>query len=286
MIIPIEPKFPRRGWFGLLLVLTGWLANWLLPGLRTHIFFFPMWLGYCLTIDSIVYKRKGTSLFARGAVKYVGLFVISAPAWWLFELINLRTQNWLYEGRQFFTNWQYAVFATLSFSTVIPAVFGTAELVSTFRWIRKVKQKPTVLPGRPYVIMNFICGWIMLALLIIWPRYFFPFVWLSVWFILEPLNVWLRNRSLLFKNHGLHWRSVLALWLGCLICGFFWEMWNFFSFPKWIYQVPFVGFWHVFEMPVLGYLGYLPFSLELFALYHLITGLTNPGLKQDYVQVE
>jgi hypothetical protein len=47
-------------------------------------------------------------------------------------------------------------------------------------------------------------------------------------------------------------------------------MWNFLSYPKWIYHVPFVGFLHVFEMPLLGYLGYIPFSWELFALYHLI----------------
>ena len=29
---------------------------------------------------------------------------------------------------------------------------------------------------------------------------------------------------------------------------------------------------HVFEMPLLGYIGYIPFSWELFALYHLIVG--------------
>jgi len=279
-------KFPRHGWIGLVLVIAGWLFNWLLPGLRTHIFFFPMWLGYCLTIDALVYSRKGTSLFTRGAGRYIGLFIISAPAWWLFELINLRTQNWLYEGRQFFSNLEYTIFATLSFSTVIPAVFGTAELITTFKWFDKVKKVPGVLPKTSTLIGYFICGWSMLTLLIIWPRYFFPFVWLSVWFILEPLNAWLKNRSLLNHKTRLHWHSVLALWLGCLICGFFWEMWNFYSYPKWIYDVPFIGFCHVFEMPVLGYLGYLPFSMELFALYHLIMGFFRPGVAQDYVQVE
>jgi hypothetical protein len=29
----------------------------------------------------------------------------------------------------------------------------------------------------------------------------------------------------------------------------------------------------LFEMPLAGYLGYIPFSLELFTLYHLVTGL-------------
>ncbi|MBN2412227.1 hypothetical protein JXQ31_11090 [candidate division KSB1 bacterium] len=279
-----EQKFSYRGWFGLLLLITGWLLNWTLPGLRTHIFFFPMWLGYCLIIDALVFMRKGTSLYTRSIGKYIGLFIISAPAWWLFELINLRTQNWMYVGRQYFTDWEYAIFATLSFSSVIPAVFGTAELAASFKWFNKGKD-PHELPGKIRLAVYFLCGWLMLTLLIIRPRYFFPFVWLSVWFILEPVNVWLKNRSLLRKRYGLYWRTVFSLWLGCLICGFFWEMWNFYSYPKWIYQVPFVGFWHVFEMPILGYLGYLPFSMELFALYHLITGLIKPADKQDYVQV-
>jgi hypothetical protein len=70
--------------------------------------------------------------------------------------------------------------------------------------------------------------------------------------------------------HG-DWRTVIALCLAALICGFFWEMWNIFSFPKWIYHVPFVGFWHIFEMPLLGYGGYPPFALELYVLVHLMS---------------
>jgi hypothetical protein len=33
-----------------------------------------------------------------------------------------------------------------------------------------------------------------------------------------------------------------------------------------------VGFWHVFEMPLLGYGGYIGFALEVYALYHLLKG--------------
>ena len=54
----------------------------------------------------------------------------------------------------------------------------------------------------------------------------------------------------------------LVLLLAALICGCFWEMWNVFSLEKWIYTVPFVDRFHIFEMPLLGYAGYLPFGLE------------------------
>ena len=50
--------------------------------------------------------------------------------------------------------------------------------------------------------------------------------------------------------------------LAGLVCGFFWELWNICSLAKWIYSVPFVDRFHVFEMPLLGYAGYLPFGIE------------------------
>lgn len=262
-----------------------WLLNWILPGLRTHILFFPLWLGYCLTIDALVMKRKGTSLLTRNPRAYVMLFFISAPAWWLFELVNLRTQNWSYAGRDHFTGFQYFLFSSLSFSTVIPAVFGSAELSSTYSWIKRIGHGPTIRPERGTLIRISASGCAMMALLLLWPRYFFPFVWLSVYFILEPLNVWLKNRSLLEHTAMGDWRPILSLWTGCLMCGFFWEMWNYFSYPKWTYQVPYVDFVHVFEMPLLGYAGYLPFSLELFALYHLVVGIARQNGDPCYLQI-
>jgi hypothetical protein len=60
-----------------------------------------------------------------------------------------------------------------------------------------------------------------------------------------------------------------------LVCGFFWEMWNFWSLPQWYYTVPHVGFGKVFAMPILGYGGYLPFALEIFAVYHFVRLLTR-----------
>ena len=59
-------------------------------------------------------------------------------------------------------------------------------------------------------------------------------------------------------------------------------MWNVNSWPKWVYEVPFVGFWHVFEMPLLGYFGYLPFAMELFAAVHLVLGWFGLG-RTDYL---
>ncbi|MDD3643459.1 MAG: hypothetical protein PHQ19_08370, partial [Candidatus Krumholzibacteria bacterium] len=174
---------------------------------------------------------------------------------------------------------RYALLASLSFSTVMPAVFGTAELIGASAWTARFRRGPRIAPTGTVLLRMSAAGWAMLALLLLWPRYFFPFLWGSVYLIIEPLNVRLGHRSLLRNLAGGDWRPAVALMAGCLVCGFFWEMWNFRSFPRWTYEVPYVGWLKIFEMPILGYLGYLPFSLELCAIHHLITGLF--GAKDD-----
>jgi hypothetical protein len=278
-------KWPFHGWLGLALIAFFWILNWSLSGLRTHWGFFPLWLGYALTVDAFVVRRKGDSLLTRNPFAYVGLFLVSAPAWWLFELINLRTQNWFYLGEEAFTALEYALLSTLSFSTVMPAVFGTAELAGTFSRLKRIGPGPAIAPTPAFLRGMCAAGCTMLLLLILWPDLFFPLVWASVYCILEPLNVRLGNRSLLDDLARGDWRPVIALGAGCLICGFFWEMWNFYSYPKWVYRIPYAAWFQVFEMPLAGYLGYLPFSLELFALYHLVMGILLPGKSRHYLQL-
>jgi hypothetical protein len=266
-------RFPRYGWLGLGLIAVFWVLNWTLKGPRTHWGFFPLWLGYCLTIDALTFWRSGTSLLTRSWRRYLGLFLVSALAWWLFEALNQRTLNWQYQGIELFTRPEFIAWATLSFTTVVPAVFGSAELVSSFGFWQRVGAGPVIHPGRRTTLAFFVAGWLMLAAMLTWPRVFFPFMWISVYFIIEPINVWMGNRTLAHYTSQGNWRPVLALWLGVLLTAIFWEMWNYFSYPRWVYHIPWGECCHIFEMPLLGYGGYLPFALELYALYHLVTGL-------------
>ncbi len=277
-------KFSVHGWIGILFILIFWYLNWNLEGLRTQILFFPLWFGYILTIDAIVFYRKNTSLLTRSKKNFALLFLISAPAWWIFELMNWQTQNWFYEGKQFFTDVEYAILATISFSTVMPAVFETTELVGTFKWINNFKKHKIFTPSKSTINKFLLTGIIMLALVIIFPQYFYYFEWAAVYFILEPINYKLKNRTLFDYTIKGNWSPIAALAIGTLICGFFWEMWNYFSYPKWIYDTPMVNFLHVLEMQLLGYIGYIPFSLELFAIYNFITGF-NRKKDSEYIQL-
>lgn len=261
-----------HGWVGLALIAVMWPLNWGFgtEGLRTHILFFPLWLGYALVVDALVLRLRGTSLLTRSARGFALLYTVSIPAWWLFELINMRTQNWSYSGREQFTNLEYFLFASLCFSTVVAAVFGSAELVRSAGWMERLRNGPSIGPERLWIKWMPVVGVVMLALLLIWPTYFYPFVWGFGFFLIEPFNARAGRPSLLAPLSRGDWRPFVALAIGALLCGFFWEMWNYYAAPKWFYSTPGVEFGYVFEMPILGYIGYLPFALELYALANMI----------------
>jgi hypothetical protein len=269
----VNKRFPAYGYIGLFILISAWAANWCLTGLRTQWGFFFQWLGYILLIDAIVFSKKGRSIYTADRKHFIALFLYSIPFWWLFELLNMRTQYWFYEARNQFTDLEYALLASLNFSTVIPAILETFDLLSLsalfkreIKWIRIPENK------RSFLIMLFI-GIAMLVLVLLYPVQLPYFLWISLYFIFEPVNHYVGKRTLLFYTNTRNWTPILQLFLAGLICGFFWECWNYYSYPRWRYHLP--GFEHlyVFEMPLAGYLGYLPFALELWAYYHLISRL-------------
>ena len=204
-------KLGFQGVLGLLLVAVCWPLNWTLPGVRTAYLFFPLWLGYILTVDAIVCLRSGTSLWSRSCLGFFLLFIISAPSWWLFEIINNRTGNWEYLGAGGFTPLEYNVLCTVSFSTVMPAVFETAELVRTFEWVKRLRPRGRIADSPRMNGGLFFTGLLMLALMLAWPKYFYPFVWMSVALILEPVNRTLGRPHLLQWLERGDWRPVISL---------------------------------------------------------------------------
>ena len=265
-----------HGWGGVLLIALAWPLNWGLPGLRTHLLFFPLWLGYALLVDALVLRRRGSSILKRSRKDFALQFAYSVPAWWLFEAFNVRTHNWQYLGGEWFSPLAYFVLTSVSFSTVMPAVFETAELVRSTGWVRRLSGRVRLEPKQPLLLAMLGMGIAMLTLSMVWPGYFYPLLWGSVFFLAEPINAWRGRPALLEHLKSGDWRPVVALALGALICGFFWELWNYYSYPKWTYHTPGVDFLHIFEMPLLGSIGYLPFGLELYALMYLIAPRPSP----------
>lgn len=275
-----DTKARRRaaitGWIGLFLVAVVWPLNWWLPGPRTHLLFFPLWVGFVLCVDTLVAARSGQSVIHAAPLRFAGLFLASIPLWWIFEVINKRTQNWSYQGTALFSDVEYVVLASVAFSTVVPAILASAELVNSFGFMRRFADSWKLPGAGGFARILFASGWIMLALLLVWPDRFYPLVWGSLYAMMDPINYWRGRPSLLSRLHRGDWRPIVALSCGALICGFFWEMWNYFAFPRWIYRTPGVGAPYVFEMPLAGYLGYLPFAWEVYAFSHLVISRMPP----------
>lgn len=258
------------GYAGLIGIAIFWYINWGMEGLRTHWAFFPLWLGYIFTIDAIAVWRGQLSMVIDNWKKCVMMFLISIPFWWLFEWMNTRAGYWIYLPEDTFSPLAHTLWSTLCFSTVVPAIFVTTNTLLSFAWFRAhhvtLRTGATQTGRRIYLV----AGIILLIALLIWPQYGMAFMWISLFFILSPINFEIGRPSLMRYTAVRDWRMVIALFTASLICGFFWEMWNMYAWPKWIYTFPYLTHWKIFEMPVAGYLGYLPFSLEIWALTALV----------------
>ena len=57
------------------------------------------------------------------------------------------------------------------------------------------------------------------------------------------------------------WRPIVIPSMAGLLCGLLWELWNSQSLAHWEYSIPYLHAYQIFEMPVLGYAGYVPFGL-------------------------
>jgi hypothetical protein len=263
---------------GLALGLVAWLLAWTrFPWFaRFQVFTFsPLWLAYILVVNGLTLRRSGRCLLTHRPIAFWLLFPLSAAFWWFFEYLNRFVQNWHYVGIGTLTPTEYVIFATLPFATVLPAVLGTHDLLATFpRLTAGLQHFAPIAPRRPrvlaaVVLMLAAAG---LALVGVWSDYCFPLLWVSPLVIITALQA-LAGRPTLFAPlaHG-DWRRIWRLALSALICGFFWEMWNYESLAKWVYAVPFVHRFQIFEMPLLGYAGYIPFGLECAIVAELVLG--------------
>ena len=102
-------------------------------------------------------------------------------------------------------------------------------------------------------------------------------LWVGMIFLLDPVNAkMLGQPSLLLDWRAGRWGRTAALFLGGATCGLCWEFWNFWALAKWTYHLPFLGAAagvRYFEMPLLGFLGFLPFAAECWVMLNVIVGL-------------
>jgi len=277
---PILP-FPRWGWAGAGLGAASWILAWSrfpwMDGFQAHTFT-PLWIGFILLVNAFTVWRTGRCLLLSRTRRFLLLFPVSAGFWWSFEYINRFVGNWRYVNVAGFGPAEYFLFATLPFSTVLPAVLSARELLLSFpRLDGAFREWRPISASRPGAVglaaLLLSCAGLFAVGIV--PDVVFPLVWFAPPMILISLAaLWGKPHALSGIATG-DWRSMASSMLAALLCGFFWEMWNFGSSAKWVYSIPYVDALHVFEMPLLGYAGYAPFGVLCAEIGDFIVGFAR-----------
>jgi hypothetical protein len=253
------------------------------------------------------------------------LLIISAAFWCIFELINLRIQNWYYVNLPSMGLIRFVGYL-LAYGTVIPGIYVTQQAFAALLGSIRVRPlalrfntnldscgRPSLRPGTPdgskephpltdtrayprlrrgerhsdsaseasckeasrkdnegiHVKANWYSpaacmalGTLLFVLLMLFPSQLFFLAWVFLIPIIEGYN-YAKNRWCFTKDleRGEATNLVSSLLSG-LACGLLWEAWNYWAISKWVYSVPFFESFKIFEMPALGYFGFVFFALE------------------------
>ncbi len=272
--------FPQWGWAALFWLAAWWTLAWTrfpwFESIQQHTFT-PLWLGTIGIMNALTMRCAGTCLMVREPGRFAALFPLSALFWWFFEYLNRFVANWRYTGIGDFGALEYTLFATLAFSTVLPAVASTAEWLGTFPKLDAAFARwcPLRVPV-PKLAAAMVLGLttVSLAALGVFRETVYPLVWISPALVIICLQALGNRTTVLAPLATGDWRGVASWSSAALLCGFFWEMWNYGSLARWEYSIPHVDRFRIFEMPLLGYAGYLPFGIECAAIAALV-GLNN-----------
>jgi hypothetical protein len=239
-----------------------------------------VWTGYVLFADALAARVSGWSYLTTHRTDGVLLALTSVACWWLFEWYNAPRfwrggadaagLWWQYHGMEP-NPWLRRLGYDWAFATIFPALFLTAAVLRG-SLVRGVRLRRWRLPPAPPRWLSVIGAVMVVVPLVIVSAWLVPLVWIGFALLLEPLNARSGRPSWLADLARGDASRLLALLIAGGICGVLWEFWNYWATTRWTYTVPYLGHLKVFEMPVLGYLGFPPFALECYAMYHWLRG--------------
>lgn len=251
-----------------------------------------VWTGYILFVDAIVFKVSRRSLLTTERVELLILIVVSIGCWWIFEFYNApRFWNsnlelwWHYHNLEPNPYLRRAGY-DWAFATIFPAMFLTARLIASavFKNLRPAKHLQ--LPNSILYILIVIGAAGVVVPLVVISSWFAPVIWLSFILLLDPVNYFNKHPSIIGDLRKGNYNRLIALLLSGFICGLLWEFWNYWALSKWTYTVPFFGDVKLFEMPVLGYLGFPPFAVECWVMYIFLRScLTKPAMELGQTEI-
>jgi hypothetical protein len=206
-----------------------------------------------------VLKWKSSLMTADCKLFWGSMVPVSLMFWLFFEYLNLLYSQWIYLDAP--SNKATATILTaLSFSTVIP-------LVIEVLWYFIGPVEDIKLPEN---MRNFISSYrrffpvfaiaLLAGLLVVRTFWTIQAMWFIPFFLFISFTP--TAHAAASKLKSFHVSIVVA----ALLSGLIWETINYRATTKWVYLLlpksP-----HLFEMPLPGYLGYVPFAFSVLAVY-------------------
>ena len=276
--------FPIWFWFSLPVLALSWFLMWARVKLSVSLEYYtfvPLWWSFILILDGLVYKRNnGASIVSRKPKVMQLLAVVSCFSWFAFEYLNFFVlENWYYPNNEVFSNFGNVFWFSLSYTTVLPAIFEWYMLLKTFRFFRnRYNNGPKMSVSRVFLIIYYILGLVLAFGMGYYPYLLFWVLWVALVPMLSAAMALAGFWTPFTPIRTGDWSKVILVGLATLFNGFFWELWNFGSEwfhddaptnPNyWKYSVPYLDKFHFFsEMPVLGYFGYLFFGLNCWIIW-------------------
>jgi hypothetical protein len=226
------------------------------------------WWSYILAADGLNRRLAGHSLLRDRPRSFLWLAGLSVAWWCVFELINLRLGNWYYvmNHPREVMRW---VAGIVGFATVLPGIVETRDVVFNLGLLRSVRTRPLRWTRRKEAV-TLTLGGLFFALPLLWPERFFHLTWGSFALLLEPWNRRHARESFLRDLEAGEAGPLLRTLGAGLLCGLLWELWNYWARTKWIYTVPGFEDGKLFEMPLLGFLGFPPFAIECLVVVRFV----------------
>ena len=245
-----------------------------------------VWFGYILLVDSIVFMLKGNSYLVNRKLKVIQLLLLSLDFWLIFEIYNLFVPGWGYINLPK-SRLETLVMGSLSFAAILPAIFETTELVQQLHIFSKVNLKVKMHLNKFLITVLIVVGAIFLITpFIVVSSWAWAFVWTGFIFLLDPiLYLFHDEKSLIMLTKKRKFNTIISLLVAGYICGFLWEFWNYWATSKWIYIFPIMQNIKIFEMPVVGFLGFGPFALELYVMYNFVKLLFSKRILHGIAEI-
>ncbi|MFC1522262.1 hypothetical protein ACFL6Y_07620 [Elusimicrobiota bacterium] len=242
------------------------LVSWLWYGeppelIKVH-FYSISWWPYLMLVDTIADLLWGKSLLWNKPAGFLRIALFSIPFWTMYEILNVVLRNWAYIGLPggdiSIVRWSgYA----LAYASVLPAIRVYSDLLNNAPETKPHTAGPSGRRGITVAAVSLSA--VFVALFLAFPGKCFPLVWGFSFLITEPVMMRIASaRSYLLEWLQGKWIFTLKTVCAGMLAGFTWEFLNWKAAAKWIYTLPpEVDFCRIFEMPILGYVGFGVFAL-------------------------